>query len=63
MSIEEKVFGKTRIQINRLVPYGFKQEENAFVYKQKLIDGFTLKVVYDKAIRAEVIDEELTFNT
>lgn len=39
MTIEEKIFNKTPINLNTLIPYGFTKEKDTYVYKKLFMNG------------------------
>lgn len=39
MSIESEVFKKLKLNKEKLIPFGFKKEENRYTYSEKFMDG------------------------
>ncbi|VTS34864.1 cytoplasmic protein [Streptococcus pseudoporcinus] len=63
MTIEENVFRKRQIQLDRLVPFGFNQDQDgSFSYHADIMDGaFTVQVVVEAEgqLSSRVIDNDM----
>lgn len=63
MTIEENVFRKRQIQLDRLVPFGFvPQQDGSFVYLADIMDGvFTVQVIINAKgqLSSRVIDNDM----
>lgn len=59
MNLEEKVFKKTNINIDKLISYGFKKINNSYIYSKNILNN-TFKVIItidcDNNIEGKVID-------
>jgi hypothetical protein len=69
ISIEEKIFKKSKVDFNKLIPYGFKKEKSNYkYYKTILNNGFQIEITIDnngkvqgKIIELAVNDEYSNF--
>lgn len=61
MNIEEKVFRKATLLSERLLPFGFKDENGAYVYQETMMGGSFLAhiEIRDGNVSGKVIDTEL----
>lgn len=57
MKIEEEIFKKSKPNYDKLIEYGFKKENNKYIYKEKFKDEeFEAIITIDKTIKGQVID-------
>ena len=59
MNLEEKIFKKAQIKIDKLMSYGFKEINNSYIYSKKILNN-TFKIIieidcYNK-IKGKIID-------
>ena len=62
MNIENSIFKKSILDVNKLEPYGFIKKENNYIYEENIMDN-SLKVILtikDKILSGKIID--LNFN-
>lgn len=48
MNIEEDVFKKAKIDLNKLIPYGFKKEGNNYILERNITDDFKAIITINK---------------
>lgn len=63
MNIEENIFNRTTLEVNKLLAYGFKQKKNHYIYSKNIMnDTFRVDVIVtnNNEVREKVID--LAFN-
>lgn len=59
MNIENDIFKKTIPNYENLEKYGFKKEQNKYIYKTKIMDNqFEAQVIIDKQIEGKLIDQD-----
>lgn len=57
--IEEEIFKRSSVNINKLESFGFKKVNNKFVYEKGFLnDAFTAVITIDSGISGKVIDNE-----
>lgn len=55
--IEEEIFKRSSVNINKLESFGFKKVNNKFVYEKSFLnDAFTAVITIDSSISGKVID-------
>ncbi|MBO5530519.1 MAG: MmcQ/YjbR family DNA-binding protein [Bacilli bacterium] len=58
--IEKEVFKKAKIDINKLVDYGFKKEKDYYIYNKKIMNTFNVEIIVkDDKLTGKIIDTEL----
>ena len=59
MNIEEEIFKKSKINVNKLLKYGFKKENNDYIYEKNFLnDSFKAIVIINDKVSGKVIDLE-----
>lgn len=59
MNLENDIFKKTIPNYENLEKYGFKKEQNKYIYKTKIMDNqFEAQVIIDKQIEGKLIDQD-----
>lgn len=59
MNIENDIFKKTIPNYENLEKYGFKKEQNKYIYKTKIMNNqFEAQVIIDKQIEGKLIDQD-----
>ena len=58
MTIEENIFKRSIIEEDKLTKYGFKKENNKYVYEKEFMDFKTIITVENNNIIGSVIDKE-----
>ena len=62
MNIEEEIFKKSYVDINELISFGFKKDNDKYTYSKKILDdNFEVIVTFDKnsKISGKIIDLEM----
>lgn len=58
MTIEENIFKRNTIEEDKLIKYGFKKENDKYVYEKEFMDFKTIITVENNNITGSVIDKE-----
>ena len=59
MNLENDIFKKTIPNYENLEKYGYKKEQNKYIYKTKIMDNqFEAQVIIDKQIEGKLIDQD-----
>lgn len=60
MNIEDSLFERYNVNYDELIKYGFKLDNNKYIYEVVFMDNFKVIIEFDKRIKGKVID--LSFN-
>lgn len=62
MNIENSIFKKSILDVNKLEPYGFIKKENNYIYEENIMDNSfkVILIIKDKILSGKIID--LNFN-
>ena len=58
MNIENEVFKKAKINLEKLIKYGFTKKENQFVFEKEFFNNFKAIIIFDGKIKGTIIDLE-----
>lgn len=59
MLIEDEIFKKYEVDINKLEEYGFIKEDNKFIYKKSILNNqFIIFIEYTNKIKGKIIETE-----
>lgn len=58
MTIEENIFKRNTIEEDKLIKYGFKKENDKYIYEKEFMDFKTIITVENNNITGSVIDKE-----
>ena len=53
MSLEEKIFKKAQIKIDKLMSYGFKEINNSYIYSKKILNN-TFKIQFQNFLGKKI---------
>lgn len=60
MSIEEEIFLRYKVDINKLVKYGFTKKNNLYKYSKLIMNNkFRVDIIYDNKINGSIYDANL----
>ena len=60
MNIEDSLFERYNVNYDELIKYGFKLDNNKYIYEVVFMDNFKAIIEFDQSIKGKVID--LSFN-
>ena len=59
MNIETELFNKYEVDLNKLIKYGFKKENELYKYQKNILDNkFTIIIEFNKKIKGKIIENE-----
>lgn len=59
MNIEEEIFKRSNINIDKLIKYGFKKNKDTYIYEKKFLDdSFKAVITISDTLKGKVIDLE-----
>ena len=62
MNIEREIFKRSKVNFDKLISYGFKKENNGYIYEKLFLDNFKVIIYIDgNSVTGKIID--LDFNS
>ena len=63
VNIENSIFKKSILDVNKLEPYGFIKKENNYIYEENIMDDSfkVILIIKDKILSGKIIDLETDF--
>lgn len=60
MNIEKEIFKRSKVDIDKLIKYGFKKENNKYIYEKRFLDNFKAIIyIEDNNIIGKIIDLDI----